>query len=311
MNIQKNITQYNRNVKNNRTIKFIVIHAVGAVSTAKNNAKYYASKKLNASAHYFCDDTSIWQSVEDKDIAWHCGTSSGFKQIHPFARNDNSIGIEMCQNTTTTVSNATIANTAALVTYLMKKYNIPKDNVIRHGDVVNKKCPIMYQDTNKWNELKNIITGTSSTPAAIETIAAGNSPKSNSVIARGQQHANNFVQCGLVADGIRGANTKKCSVRVLQKALNLDYKSGIKEDGIFGTLSTKALGNHTVRKGEKQYMVTALEILLMLKGYDPNGVELPGVFGNGLDSALRKYQSENGLSVDGIAGPKTFMSLIS
>ena len=48
----------------------------------------------------------------------------------------------------------------------------------------------------------------------------------------------------------------------------------------------KALKGHTVRKGESQYMVTALQILLMLKGYNPNGVESPGSFGSGCESAL-------------------------
>lgn len=46
MTIYKNITPYNKTVRNGRTISYLVIHAVGAVSTAENNAKYYASQKL-------------------------------------------------------------------------------------------------------------------------------------------------------------------------------------------------------------------------------------------------------------------------
>ncbi|MCC2198142.1 peptidoglycan-binding protein [Fusicatenibacter sp. CLA-AA-H241] len=56
---------------------------------------------------------------------------------------------------------------------------------------------------------------------------------------------------------------------------------------------------------------TALQILLMLKGYNPNGVESPGSFGSGCKAALKKYQKANGLTVDGIAGYNTFISLIS
>ena len=131
-----------------------------------------------------------------------------------------------------------------------------------------------------------------------------------SVIRLGQEHANNFAQCGLVLDGIYGENTKKGSVKVLQRAMNLDYKAGLTEDGIWGNKSNAALGRHTVRNGETQYMVTALEILLMLKGYDPHGLELPGVFGSGLESAVRQYQADHGLAADGIAGAKTFISLV-
>ena len=132
-----------------------------------------------------------------------------------------------------------------------------------------------------------------------------------SIIRLGQEHANNFAQCGLGLDGIRGEATKKGSVKVLQRAMNLDYKAGLTEDGIWGEKSNAALGRHTVRNGETQYMVTALEILLMLKGYDPGGLELPGIFGSSLLSAVRQYQADQGLASDGIAGANTFKSLIS
>lgn len=58
-------------------------------------------------------------------------------------------------------------------------------------------------------------------------------------------------------------------------------------------------------------MVTALEILLMLKGYNPNGVECPGEFGSGLKAAVGQYQKDHSLTVDHIAGPATFNSLIA
>lgn len=41
------------------------------------------------------------------------------------------------------------------------------------------------------------------------------------------------------------------------------------------------------------------------------GVECPGVFGSGLEAAVRKYQADAGLEVDGIVGSNTFKSLIS
>ena len=93
--------------------------------------------------------------------------------------------------------------------------------------------------------------------------------------------------------------------------MNLDYKAGLVEDGIWGAKSEKALGNHYVKCGETQYMVTALEILLMLRGCDPKGVELPGKFGNGLEKAVKQYQKNKGLSQTGVANASTFKSLIS
>ena len=134
---------------------------------------------------------------------------------------------------------------------------------------------------------------------------------SKDIITLGQQHANNFVQSGLVPDGVRGENTKRAGVKVLQHALNCDYNSNLTVDGMWGAKSRKALGNHYVKRGEKQFMVTALEILLMLKGYDSKGVECPGVFGGGLEKAVKRYQADSGLTVDGKAGSATFLSLIS
>lgn len=39
------------------------------------------------------------------------------------------------------------------------------------------------------------------------------------------------------------------------------------------------------------------------------GVDADGIFGGGTEKALKDYQKENGLSVDGIAGPDTFAQM--
>lgn len=135
-------------------------------------------------------------------------------------------------------------------------------------------------------------------------------PAGNQIVKDGQVHARNFASPGLMADGIRGANTKRAGIRALQQAMNLDYHVGLALDGIWGSKSERALGRHTVRRGETQYMVTALQILLMLKGYNPSGLENPGIFGSGTEAAVRKYQADHRLTVDGIAGYNTFKSLI-
>lgn len=129
------------------------------------------------------------------------------------------------------------------------------------------------------------------------------------LVEAGQIHCNNFCGAALNADGIRGAATVKGGIMALQQAMNLDYGAGLSVDGIWGSRTEAALGGHTVRLGEVQYMVTALQILLLLKGYDPNGVESPGSFGGGCRQAVIRYQSAVGLDADGIAGYHTFRSL--
>lgn len=105
------------------------------------------------------------------------------------------------------------------------------------------------------------------------------------LIALGQQHAINFTGVKIGVDGIVGKDTKRMGVRVVQRAMNLDYGRTIAEDGIVGKKTKAKASWHYVKRGERQYLVTALEILCLLQGKDPNGVECPGTFGGGLARA--------------------------
>jgi N-acetylmuramoyl-L-alanine amidase len=102
----------------------------------------------------------VWQSVKDTDTAWHCGAKS-YK--HKICRNSNSIGVEMCSRKDSKgkyyFKDETVKNATKLVKDLMKKYNIPIENVIRHYDVTGKNCPApMVEDAKKWNEFKKMLT---------------------------------------------------------------------------------------------------------------------------------------------------------
>lgn len=118
-----------------------------------------------------------------------------------------------------------------------------------------------------------------------------------SVIAAGQQHSIKFTGVKIAVDGIAGKETKKAKVRVLQRAINKDYKSSLTEDGILGAKTKAALGCHYVEKGDCQYMVTAAEILLALSGIDPGGVEYPGQYGNRLAASAGKKFGGSGLKI--------------
>lgn len=107
----------------------------------------------------------------------------------------------------------------------------------------------------------------------------------NDVIKAGQQHSINFTGHQIEVDGIRGPETVRQQIHVLQNALNLDYNAKLDVDGIWGKHTSDALGRHYVKSGEKQYMVTAAEILCMMHGIAGSGVECPGIFGAGLARA--------------------------
>ena len=143
-------------------IKYIVIHyTANNGDTAKNNIDYYARKEnLKASAHFYVDENEVWQSVKEGDTAYHCGAN---KYVHPYCRNSNSIGIELCSRKDADgkyyFKDETIQNAVKLTKELMAKYNIFVGNVIRHYDVTGKICPApMVNDEILWNTFKAMLT---------------------------------------------------------------------------------------------------------------------------------------------------------
>jgi len=48
--------------------------------------------------------------------------------------------------------NITRQQTILLTRYLIEKYNIARQNVLRHFDITGKDCPKMMLDNNVWNQ---------------------------------------------------------------------------------------------------------------------------------------------------------------
>lgn len=162
--INQKLTKYNYGKMTDKKNEYIVIHYVGAVSTAKNNADYHYANMLDSSANYFVDESSIWQCVSDSDRAWHCGGGIQGTKGHTFYKkctNYNSIGIEMCvkkkPDGTWYFEDETVKNTIDLCRLLMKKYGVPINCVIRHFDVTGKLCPAPYINDFSWENFKAMI----------------------------------------------------------------------------------------------------------------------------------------------------------
>ena len=202
--------EFNR-AKRAEAVKYIVVHYVGAgtsaLGNAKNNCIYFSGGNRNASAHYFIDDGSIYEYADPKDwCCWHVGDGKGKYGI----TNSNSIGIEVCINGDNPFTDEEIKRLTWLVQKLMKDFDVPAERVVRHYDASRKTCPRYYVNRPaEWNKLHDIITGQVD---KIPTTPSTPSDPTSKPVNKNK----------LIEDGIWGSAT----TLALQKVLKAPYKDG-------------------------------------------------------------------------------------
>lgn len=268
-------------------IKYIVWHyTANDGDTDESNAKFFKTPNRKASAHYFVDDDSITISVPDTYVAWSVGGSrysnyktTGGASLYKVCTNTNSINIELCdtvKNGKYDVTEATLANAIDLTRSLMKKYNIPISNVIRHFDVTGKQCPAYYVNNTVWNSVKNRISGTTSKTTVTESTSTANS----------------------------STYSFKDFVKELQKAI------GVVVDGIPGSKTLAATPTISAKKNNKHAAVKPVQKYLNSIGYNCGTVD--GIAGTKFTNAVVAYQKANGCTADGeiTAKAKTWKKLL-
>ena len=124
-------------------------------------------------------------------------------------------------------------------------------------------------------------------------------------VATVQKWLNENYSAGLEVDGIYGALTKSALVAALQTELNEQCDAGLIVDGIFGQATKAAVFNVSV--GCQGNITKILQGLLLCNGYGAGGFD--GIFGRGTEAAVREFQYQHALEVDGIAGQQTFEAL--
>ena len=144
-------------------IDYIVVHyTANDGDTDTNNGNYFRNNYVGASAHYFVDEDSVTRSVPDEYVAWHC--ESRGMALKCGCRNSNSIGVEMCSDVDKKTGKYiltpdTVKNAVEVVKWLMDKYNVPPERVIRHYDVCGKLCPEPWvRDESLWIDFKRTIS---------------------------------------------------------------------------------------------------------------------------------------------------------
>ena len=125
-----------------KTVKKVVLHYVGNPNTsAQSNRNYFENQKNSGryvSSHYIVGlDGEILRCVPENEVAY-CSNQA----------NTYSISIECCHPDASGKFKAKTENSAAeLCAYLLKKYGLTVDDLIRHYDVTGKQCPLWFAPT--------------------------------------------------------------------------------------------------------------------------------------------------------------------
>ncbi len=116
-----------------------------------------------------------------------------------------------------------------------------------------------------------------------------------------QRLLNNAGYGSLVEDGIFGVSTDT-ALKQFQKDRNLTV------DGVVGSQTWEALLPPTIGQGSRGDDVESLQMTLNEMGYF---LVVDGIFGSNTEAAVKGFQKNSRLEVDGIVGPLTWYALMS
>lgn len=99
-------------------------------------------------------------------------------------------------------------------------------------------------------------------------------------------------------------------IKSLQIALNQSYNSKLVVDGIIGTATTKVLTSHYLKEYTENALAKWVQERLIAKNYNVGAWGADGKYGASTANAIKQFQKNNGLVVDGLTGINTIKKLI-
>ena len=142
--IRLNSPNFSKAHRNNRAIKYIIIHYTG-MQSRRASINRLLSLRHKVSCHYLIDRKGIIiQMVNDKNVAWHSGKSR-WKKIKNL--NESSIGVELVNKGHRLgyekFPKNQIKSLEILCKKLIKKYRINNKHILGHSDIapLRKKDP--------------------------------------------------------------------------------------------------------------------------------------------------------------------------
>ena len=266
------------------TERIILHHAAAQNCSAEDIHRWHLNNGWSGAGYHFLvrKDGKVYRLRPEEKVG-----------AHAYGANYNSLGI--CFEGDYMQEDMTEAQKEAgkeLVAYLKNKYKI--STVQAHRDVCATSCP-----GNKFpfDEIANFEPSNEIIPQPQENAPEGN-------VAEIQYTLNDRYGLNIAVDNIYGNETRRALVKALQTELNKQYHRDLAVDGIFGANTYNACIN--VRIGAEGNITYLIQAMLVCHSFD---IDADGIFGPATESAVKEFQSRNGLSVDGIVGKNTFNKL--
>ena len=172
-----------------------------------------------------------------------------------------------------------------------------KDTKYNHSGIYLGNGKV-FEDTTGWGKKKAIISDISST--GVRSLNGKNNLK--------------WTYHGLLKyiDYTDYLKEKEELVKELQRNLNKQWNANLDVDGSFGPKTKKVCLEHYLHKGIKaSIMVKWLQKRLIALGYSVGKYGIDGNFGPDTLKAVKKFQKDYGLKVDGYVGSATCKALVS
>ena len=146
------INDYSRPGEKVDSVDYVVVHYLAnPKTTAQQNHDYFESlkdlKDVSMSANFIVGlEGEIIECVPPGEIAYASNSM-----------NHLSVSIENCHlDTTGRFTENTYQSLVHLTAWLVDKYGLDRDHIIRHYDVTGKECPLYYvEHEDKWEEFKD------------------------------------------------------------------------------------------------------------------------------------------------------------
>ena len=284
----------------------VTIHNTDWINVAAGTtpAEQYTRATVNGNmedvrVHYYVDDVCAWQNLPLTLPGWHAADGDG-------DGNRRTIAIECIMSPgRTDRDKKSEDNCARLAAALLKQYGFGADKLYTHNHWYNKKyCPAYILP--HWNDFVEKVKGyLNADQPKQETVKKMYRIRKTWIDAKSQVGAFKNID--------RAKESCPTGYSVFDESGTIVYSNVPKpiEAVTKPVESGSAISFEQLSKGSKGKSVKILQALLIAAGYSCGPYKNDGDFGGSTEAAVRNYQRENGLSDDGIAGPKTWNSLLS